>query len=123
MRLISVFLIVCSCIGCRIEEQPIDLAIVDSISRAALIIDVRTAEEFSRSHFPGAINIPHENILQGLIGRNIDPNDEVILYCRSGNRSGQAEEALRAGGFLKAKNAGGLEALLVATGSQPAIPD
>ena len=123
MRILSIFLIAWSCVGCQIKEQPTDPAIVDSISRAALIIDVRTAEEFSRGHFPGAINIPHEVILQGLIERDIGPNEEVILYCRSGNRSGQAKRALRAEGYLKAKNAGGLETLLAATGSHLKTPD
>ena len=49
-------------------------------------------------------------------------NDIVILYCRSGNRSGQAEAALRAQGFTQAKNAGGLEALLAATDALAVIP-
>ena len=61
-------------------------------------------------------------LIEGLSSRAVMANDIVILYCRSGNRSGQAEAALRAQGFTQAKNAGGLEALLAATDALAVIP-
>ena len=93
-----------------------------AIEHEALIVDVRTPEEFADGHYPGAINIPHETILDGLNQLGVTANISVILYCRSGNRSGQAEQALREKGFTEARNAGGLEALLSAAGEQPVVP-
>ena len=93
-----------------------------AIEHEALIVDVRTPEEFADGHYPGAINIPHETILDGLNQLGVTANISVILYCRSGNRSGQAEQALQEKGFTEATNAGGLEALLIAAGEQAVVP-
>ena len=86
------------------------------------VIDIRTPEEFADGHYPGAINIPHETILDGLNQLGVTADIAVILYCRSGNRSGQAEQVLQQKGFTKARNAGGLKALLSDTGEQAVIP-
>ena len=93
-----------------------------AIEQEALIVDVRTPEEFADGHYPGAINIPHETILDGLNQLGVTADMPVILYCRSGNRSGQAKQVLQQKGFTEAKNAGGLETLLSATGEQAVIP-
>ena len=95
---------------------------VAAVNEPTLIIDVRTAEEFAAGHFPGAINIPHEDIIQGIKESNVGKNQTVLLYCRSGNRSGQAEARLQSVGFSGAKNVGGLNALLAATGRTAALP-
>jgi len=96
--------------------------ILAAIEHEALVVDVRTPEEFADGHYPGAINIPHETILDGLNQLGVTADTAVILYCRSGNRSGQAEQALREKGFTQARNAGGLEALLSATAQQASRP-
>ena len=102
------------------SQPPADTAPVDD---PTLIVDVRTAEEFAASHFPGAINIPHEDIIQGIHEYNVGKDQTVLLYCRSGNRSGQAEGRLQSAGFSGAKNVGGLNALLAATGRRAALPN
>lgn len=96
--------------------------VLSAITHQALIVDVRTSEEFADGHYPGAINIPHETIMEGLNQLGVTADTSVILYCRSGNRSGQAEQVLREKGFTEARNAGGLEALLTATGKQAVRP-
>ena len=93
-----------------------------AIEHEALLVDVRTPEEFADGHYPGAINIPHETILDGLNQLGVTADIAVILYCRSGNRSGQAKQVLQQKGFTEARNAGGLETLLSATGEQAVIP-
>ena len=100
-----------------------DTASIAAVNEPTLIIDVRTAEEFAAGHFPGAINIPHEDIIQGIKESNVGKNQTVLLYCRSGNRSGQAEARLQSAGFSGAKNVGGLNALLAATGRTAALPN
>ena len=89
---------------------------VVTVGEPTLIVDVRTAEEFAAGHFPGAINIPHQDIIQGIHKYNVEKGQTVLLYCRSGNRSGQAESSLQSAGFSGAKNVGGLKPLLAATG-------
>ncbi len=95
---------------------------VGPAGKRTLVVDVRTVEEFAEGHFPGAINIPHEDIVQGIRARSVDKEQTVLLYCRSGNRSGQAEIRLQSSGFAGAKNVGGLKALLAATGRKAALP-
>ena len=78
----------------------------------AVIVDVRTAEEFASGHFPGAINIPHDRIVEGLTASSVSPSTPLVLYCRSGNRSGTAEATLRSAGFSPLQNGGDLHTLL-----------
>ena len=111
-------------LGAVLTPQPsADTAPITAVDEPTLIIDVRTAEEFAAGHFPGAINIPHEDIIEGIQESNVGKDQTVLLYCRSGNRSGQAEARLQAAGFSGAKNVGGLNALLVTTGRAAALPN
>ena len=112
-----------ACRGAPAEPaEMINPEIIAAIESQALIVDVRTPEEFTDGHYPGAINIPHDTILEGLEQLGVTEETPVILYCRSGNRSGQAEQVLQEKGFTEARNAGGLEALLSATAQQAARP-
>ena len=111
-------------LGALLTPQPsADTAPITAVDEPTLIIDVRTAEEFAAGHFPGAINIPHEDIIEGIQEYNAGKDQTVLLYCRSGNRSGQAEVRLQSAGFSGAKNVGGLNALLAATGRTAALPN
>ena len=105
------------------SQPPADAASVAALKEPTLIVDVRTAQEFAAGHFPGAINIPHEDIVQGIKESNVGKDQTVLLYCRSGNRSGQAEARLQSAGFSRAKNVGGLNALLAATGRTTVLPN
>ena len=105
------------------SQPPAEAAPVAALEEPTLIVDVRTAEEFAAGHFPGAINIPHEDIIQGILQNKVSKDQTVLLYCRSGNRSGQAEVRLQSEGFSGAKNVGGLNALLTAAGRTAALPN
>ncbi|MBW1848175.1 MAG: rhodanese-like domain-containing protein [Deltaproteobacteria bacterium] len=77
-----------------------------------LWIDVRTKEEFQSGHVKGAINIPYDQIGK-FIGRVADEKDErIILYCRSGRRSGIAKKTLEKSGYTNVINEGGYSAAL-----------
>ena len=73
----------------------------------AVIIDVRTLEEFQSAHLNKAINIEWQNILS--IQNNINKTEKIYLYCRSGNRSEKATELLVDAGFVDVENLGSLE--------------
>lgn len=75
-------------------------------------IDVRTAAEFNAGHINGAAHIPYEEIATRIGEVTTDKNSVIHLYCRSGNRSGIAQQTLRALGFSNAVNEGGYEDLL-----------
>jgi phage shock protein E len=77
----------------------------------AIIIDVRSKQEYDSGHFSTAINIPH-NVIANQI-KQLEPYKRkyVILYCHSGNRSTIAMNVLRQNGFEHVVNAGGYEAI------------
>lgn len=83
--------------------------IKDFIDRGAVIIDVRTYEEFASGHIKGAKNIPLQ-IISGKLAEIIKLNKPVIVCCRSGMRSGQAESILKAQG-VEVINGGDWESL------------
>jgi phage shock protein E len=76
------------------------------IEAGAIIIDVRSHAEFAAGAYPGAVNIPLQDL-----GRRVPEirNDRpVVLYCASGFRSASAAIFLKKAGFTDVVNAGGL---------------
>ncbi len=65
----------------------------------ALILDVRTPDEYRGSHVPGAINVPHDQISERLSELGTDRDRPMIVYCESGRRAGLAQSALLEAGF------------------------
>ena len=73
-----------------------------------VVVDVRSPWEFETEHVPGALNIPLEEIPYKLDEfRSLE--QPVVLYCRSGNRSGMAVSILKQNGLTQVYNGGGLE--------------
>lgn len=80
--------------------------LIESGSEEYLLVDVRTDQEYDGGHIPTAINIPYQ-----LIGRELpesDGNPILIVYCRSGRRSGIAFETLRTQGYDRIVDFGGI---------------
>lgn len=77
----------------------------------ALILDVRTKEEFDAGHIDGALNIPVQ-VIENHLDEIKNYNKQVIAYCRSGRRSGNATNILNAAG-IKTVNGGGFVDLKV----------
>ncbi|MEZ9407723.1 MULTISPECIES: rhodanese-like domain-containing protein [unclassified Vibrio] len=78
----------------------------EMIEEGALVVDVRTPGEFKQGHLDNAINYPLSEVATHFA--SIDKAQPIVLYCRSGNRSGQAYQYLKAQGFTQIHNAGGL---------------
>ena len=70
------------------------------------VIDVRTEAEWKTGHLEGALHIEWQDILK--IPSDIQKDEEIYLYCRSGNRSGKATQILLEAGYINVKNAGSL---------------
>lgn len=78
--------------------------LIEAVENDAFIVDVRTPEEFSEGSAPGAVNIPLSEI-ESQLGQ-FKGKGEIIVFCRSGNRSGQAKKILEENGFEKVLNGG-----------------
>lgn len=77
------------------------------VEAGALLLDVRTREEFASGHVPGALNIP----IQELANRVTElkhPERQLVVYCRSGARSAAAAELLKAAGFDRVHDMGAM---------------
>ena len=75
-------------------------------NRPYLLVDVRTAAEYASGHIPTAINIPYDRIASGLQDQ---PTDRLlVLYCRTGRRSGIALNELRRLGYSDIVDFGGI---------------
>ncbi len=76
-------------------QQALDLSVSDGVT----VIDVRTPEEFAEGHIDGATMIDfYTDTFNDEIAA-LDPNGTYLLYCRSGNRSGQAATLMQQLGF------------------------
>lgn len=73
-----------------------------------VILDVRTLEEYDEKHIPGAVVIPNETITKEPLKELPDLEQEILVYCRSGNRSRQAAEKLIEAGYTNVYDFGGI---------------
>ena len=76
-------------------------------SEKKTLVDVRTPQEFSEGHVPGAVNIPLDQVPHRLAEFEV-MEKSVIAYCRSGNRSGMAVAILKQHGVNEVYNGGAL---------------
>jgi phage shock protein E len=82
------------------------------LEQGALLIDVRSAEEFEGGSIESSLNIPHSEIdmLAQAIGDELDR--KVVFFCGSGKRAERAKTQLEALGYTGIFNASGYDALL-----------
>lgn len=96
MKKIIVFLIfslvLCGCESTSKESE------IDKIMKENeyTIVDVRTKSEYDEGHLVGAINIPYDEIDRNT---NLDKDNVIFVYCKSGNRSGKAYSTLKSLGY------------------------
>ncbi len=69
---------------------------------AFVLVDVREAREWAISDLPDSVKIPLGTLPESL--DRLSPDDEIVVYCRTGGRSGNAVHFLQAKGYAKAKN-------------------
>ena len=73
-----------------------------------VIVDVRTEEEYSSGHIPGAICIPNETIYKDRPSALPDLDQVILVYCRSGNRSKRSARMLYEMGYTNVYEFGGI---------------
>jgi phage shock protein E len=76
----------------------------EAIQNGAFLVDVRSAAEFSAGSATGAVNIPLDRIPSQL--SKFKDKKNIVVFCRSGNRSSQAKSILEENGFQNVINGG-----------------
>jgi rhodanese-related sulfurtransferase len=97
--------------GCSSSSDAIDLSVTDFSSKVAeagvITLDVRTPDEFAEGHIEGAqlIDFQSGNFESEI--SSLDKGATYAVYCRSGNRSGQAVKVMHDAGFHNVYNLNG----------------
>lgn len=78
------------------------------LREGAVIVDVRTPEEFSKGHVPSAINLPLPDLPRNVLAQFPKKDQVILLHCLGGGRSAVARQRLRAQGYLHVHNLGSL---------------
>ena len=97
--------------GCSSGNQPLSLSqIIKQVSSGqAILLDVRTQEEYQKIRAKGALHIPLSDLQSGKIP-NIDQKNQIYTYCQSGVRSEKARKILVENGYISVGNIGGIGA-------------
>ena len=99
---LSVILLLTAC-GKSLYETIDTNKALELIDNNAIVIDVRTVEEFNREHIPNAVNIP----LDQIDTIEYDKNLAIIVYCQTGIRSKEAADKLANMGYINLYNLDG----------------
>jgi len=78
--------------------------LTEAIKEGAFLVDVRSAGEFASGSVKGAVNIPLDRIQSQLT--KFKGKKNIVVFCRSGNRSAQAKSILEQSGFKNVINGG-----------------
>ncbi|MGN1164968.1 MAG: rhodanese-like domain-containing protein [Lachnospiraceae bacterium] len=76
-------------------------------SPGAVLIDVRTVDEYRAGHIPGSINIPLDSI-DTVTKKVTDRDTRIFVHCLSGSRSAQAAGHMKRIGYTNVVNIGGI---------------
>ncbi len=74
---------------------------IESKDPELVVLDVRTAKEFADGHVPGAVNISHDELEDRIRELDESRDKDVVVYCRSGRRTGIALGILERAGFKR----------------------
>jgi rhodanese-related sulfurtransferase len=91
-------------------SYPREITVADAVARreaGAFILDVRQPEEWNELHVPDSTLVPLDQLASRI--NELPKDKEIVIVCRSGNRSAQARDLLLGEGFTQVTNmAGGL---------------
>lgn len=88
------------------------LNIMEKVKQGAVLVDVRTKEEFIFGSLPGSINVPYDQIELNLNQFPSNKKKEIVLYCKSGRRSELGKQTLTKLGYVNIINVGSYVDLL-----------
>lgn len=92
------------------SSYPSEISVADAVAKreaGAFILDVRQPEEWNEFHVPDSTLIPLDQLASRV--NELPKDKEIVIVCRSGNRSAQARDLLLSEGFTQVTSmAGGL---------------
>lgn len=92
-------------------SYPAEISVAEAATKRAsgvFILDVRQPDEWNASHIPGSTLIPLDTLAARI--SELPTDQEIVVVCRSGNRSASGRDILRAAGFTQVTSmAGGLQ--------------
>ncbi len=88
------------------EPSPASQAVRD-LANGAVVLDVRTDQEWQEGHAAGATHFELARLQAGELP-DIPKDQTIYVYCKSGGRAGQAKAILEQNGFTNVVNIGGL---------------
>jgi len=74
------------------------------VKEGAFLVDVRSPSEFASGHIKGSANIPLDQVASQL--SKFKGKEQIVVFCKSGNRSSQAKSILEQNGFTNVTNGG-----------------
>ena len=84
----------------------------NKVSQGAILIDVRSNQEYREGHIQGAINVPDYEITNKIEREIPKKNQQIVLYCQYGGRSKNAMNLMKKMGYTNIYNLnGGLDML------------
>ena len=92
--------------GCGNAQEQRDEA-HQRVANGAMLVDVRTPQEFAAGHIEGARNIPVQELPSRLA--ELGTHDQsIVVYCASGRRSARANELMQQAGYTKVYDLGAM---------------
>lgn len=89
----------------EIDEKDIGLEDLKKLQEeGAMIVDVRSPQEYREGHIDGAISIPEYEIKKEAENRLVDKEKNIVVYCSSGGRSKKAQKLLKKLGYSHVYN-------------------
>ena len=97
MKNILVILILITLVACSKVDDETLRAAHNAVDNGAIIVDVRTKKEFKAMHIKNSINLPLQELHNTYM--SLPKGKEIVVYCRSGNRSATAAKLLKQHGY------------------------
>jgi primosomal protein N' (replication factor Y) len=91
----------------RLRQVPASKAL-ELLRAGALVLDVRSSDEFATDHVPKAVNLPLEQVQRRIADLAPEHSKPILVHCLSGTRSGMACRILRGLGYTRVHNLGSL---------------
>lgn len=119
-KVLFIFMCLLILTGCEeeVKEETKKVAPINKITcqdvnalvseEGAVVIDVRTSEEYNTDHLENAININSETIKYTIKGKVKDYDTPIIVYCQSGRRSAESAKELVDLGYTKVYDMGSI---------------
>ncbi len=111
MRVLVALILAAVLAGCATSDTTGSAAKATKAPRSqptTLILDVRTPQEFSANHLPGAINLPLAELESRISTVAPAKNQPIVVHCQSGGRSTTAKAKLDQLGYTQVRNLGSI---------------